>query len=170
MSANKLERTTFSASRAAEYFDARQLSTLTGVPTDEFANVILKELIDNSLDACETAGVSPEIEVEVDDGGTPGAIRIRVTDNGPGIPSEVVRRLLDYEVGARQRQSGVPLADAGGPGQRPEDGYRYPLRFGLARAAGRGGPGRDQAHDRPEHRSCGQRAHRPRGEQRRTLG
>ena len=53
----KLERTTFSASRAAEYFDARQLSTLTGVSTDEFANVVLKELVDNSLDACEMAVV-----------------------------------------------------------------------------------------------------------------
>ena len=31
-SSAKLERTTFEASRAAEYFDARQLSTLTGVP------------------------------------------------------------------------------------------------------------------------------------------
>jgi DNA topoisomerase VI subunit B len=94
----KLERTTFSASRAAEYFDARQLSALTGVPTDEFANVVLKELVDNSLDACETAGVPPEITVTVGDGGTGGAIRVRVSDNGPGIPSEVVRSLLDYDV------------------------------------------------------------------------
>src|SRR5215203_1230424 len=94
----KLERTTFSASRAAEYFDARQLSTLTGVPTQEFANVILKELVDNSLDACETAGTSPEISVAVGDGGTPGAIRIHVSDNGPGIPSDVVRSLLNYDV------------------------------------------------------------------------
>jgi DNA topoisomerase VI subunit B len=94
----KLERTTFSASRAAEYFDARQLSALTGVPTEEFANVVLKELVDNSLDACETAGVAPEITVTVGDGGTGGAIRVRVSDNGPGIPSEVVRSLLDYDV------------------------------------------------------------------------
>ena len=97
-SAAQLNRTTFSASRAAEYFDARQLSTLTGVPTHEFANVILKELVDNSLDACETAGTSPEISVAVGNGGTKGAICIRVTDNGPGIPSEVVRKLLDYNV------------------------------------------------------------------------
>lgn len=92
----KLERTTFSASRAAEYFDARQLSALTGAPTDEFANVILKELVDNSLDACETAGVAPEIDIVVDN--TAGGIRIGVSDNGPGIPSEVVRSLLDYNI------------------------------------------------------------------------
>jgi len=68
------------------------------VPTQEFANVILKELVDNSLDACETAGTSPEISVAVGDGGTPGAIRIHVSDNGPGIPSDVVRSLLNYDV------------------------------------------------------------------------
>jgi DNA topoisomerase VI subunit B len=101
----KLQRTTFAASRAAEYFDARQLSTLTGTPTSDFANVVLKELVDNSLDACEVgeAGVAPEIAVTVDteplEGEVVGnAIRIMVADNGPGIPSEVVRRLLDYEV------------------------------------------------------------------------
>jgi DNA topoisomerase VI subunit B len=94
----KLERTTFETSRAAEYFDARQLSTLTGVPTDQFANVVLKELVDNSLDACEMAGVSPRITVEADGDSSSGAIHVRVSDNGPGIPSEVVRSLIDYDV------------------------------------------------------------------------
>src|SRR5215211_7064093 len=101
----KLERTTFAASRAAEYFDARQLSTLTGTPTSDFANVVLKELVDNSLDACEVgeAGAAPEIAVTVDteplEGEVVGnAIRIMVADNGPGIPSEVVRKILDYNV------------------------------------------------------------------------
>jgi hypothetical protein len=45
----KLQRTTFEISRAAEYFDARQLSALVGVSQDEFASVCLKELVDNSL-------------------------------------------------------------------------------------------------------------------------
>src|SRR3712207_5489595 len=92
----KLERTTFETSRAAEYFDARQLSTLTGVPTSEFASVCLKELIDNALDACETAGVAPEIDVEVHN--EQGVIELTVSDNGPGIPPEVVRKILDYNV------------------------------------------------------------------------
>jgi hypothetical protein len=34
---------------------------LTGVPQDEFANVCLKEVIDNALDACEIAGAALEI-------------------------------------------------------------------------------------------------------------
>ena len=80
----KLERTTFEASRAAEYFDAWQLSTLTGVPRGEFASVCLKELVDNALDACETAGVAPVVGVEVErDDET---MRLTVSDNGPGIP------------------------------------------------------------------------------------
>ena len=92
----KLERTTFETSRAAEYFDARQLSTLTGVGTSHFASVCLKELVDNSLDACETAGVAPEISVEARN--EQGAIRLAVSDNGPGIPPEVVRKVLDYNI------------------------------------------------------------------------
>ena len=59
-----LHRTTFEVSRASEYFDARQLSALTGVAQTEFASVCLKELVDNALDACETAGVSPEIGID----------------------------------------------------------------------------------------------------------
>jgi DNA topoisomerase VI subunit B len=92
----KLERTTFEVSRASEYFDARQLSALTGVPQTEFASVCLKELVDNSLDACETSGVEPEIGIDV--GGSENAISLTVSDNGPGIPPEVVHRILDYSV------------------------------------------------------------------------
>ena len=92
----KLERTTFETSRASEYFDARQLSSLVGVSQDEFASVCLKELVDNSLDACETAGVSPVVgaKVERED----DVIRLSVSDNGPGIPAEVVRKVLDYNI------------------------------------------------------------------------
>ncbi|MDP9457786.1 MAG: ATP-binding protein [Actinomycetota bacterium] len=92
----KLHRTTFESSRAGEYFDARQLSALTGVPQGEFASVCLKELIDNSLDACETSGVAPEVEVEVEQAG--GLLRLSVSDNGSGIAPEVVRKVLDYSV------------------------------------------------------------------------
>jgi DNA topoisomerase VI subunit B len=92
----QLQRTTFETSRAAEYFDARQLSALVGVSQDEFASVCLKELVDNSLDACETAGVVPVVGVKVER--EDDLIRLSVSDNGPGIPAEVVRKVLDYNV------------------------------------------------------------------------
>src|SRR5215213_4102245 len=91
------ERTTFETSRAAEYFDARQLSALVGVSQDEFASVCLKELVDNSLDACETAGVKPVVGVKVER--EDDLMRLSVSDNGPGLPAEVVRK------GTRSRPS-----------------------------------------------------------------
>jgi DNA topoisomerase VI subunit B len=92
----EFQRTTFETSRAAEYFDARQLSALVGVSQDEFASVCLKELVDNSLDAAETAGVAPVVGVKVEREG--GLIRLSVSDNGPGIPDEVVRRVMNYDI------------------------------------------------------------------------
>ena len=55
---------------------------------------MLKELVDNALDACETAGVAPEIGIAVDrDDDT---ITITVADNGPGLPPDVLGRILDF--------------------------------------------------------------------------
>jgi DNA topoisomerase VI subunit B len=92
----QLQRTTFETSRAAEYFEARELQAQTGQPRQNFATVALKELVDNALDACETAGVAPEIGVEVDE--DDGVVRLAVSDNGPGILPETVRKVLDFGV------------------------------------------------------------------------
>ncbi len=87
-----LERTVFSTPRAAEFFDPEALQTLTSQPRGRFGDVVVKELIDNALDACESAGVTPQIEIE-DDGD-----RIWVSDNGPGLTPELVERVLDFNV------------------------------------------------------------------------
>lgn len=81
-------------SSSAEYF----AKNLQQVGFSSFTKAVLttvKEAIDNSLDACEDAGVLPEIWVEVErlgEGTSKGAdlVRIRIQDNGPGIPIDSV--------------------------------------------------------------------------------
>jgi len=81
-----------STSRALEYFTAKELAMQAGAGPDDWGLLLLKELIDNSLDACESRGIAPDIRVEIDADG------FRVSDNGPGILPEVVARSLDYTV------------------------------------------------------------------------
>jgi DNA topoisomerase VI subunit B len=92
----KLQRTTFKTSRAAQYVEARALQAMTGQSIRHFVDVVVKELMDNALDACETAGVPPEVGLEV--ARNDQEIHIAVTDNGPGIPPETVRGALDFDV------------------------------------------------------------------------
>ena len=66
--------------------------------------MILKELLDNSLDACEEAGIAPEIEIIVDDDGT------EINDNGPGLPAGTIDGALDYSVRASSRAAYVSPA------------------------------------------------------------
>jgi DNA topoisomerase VI subunit B len=51
---------------------------------------LLKELIDNALDACEMAGIAPCIDVAVGEG------FFSVHDNGPGLSAETLVGSLDY--------------------------------------------------------------------------
>jgi DNA topoisomerase VI subunit B len=53
---------------------------------------LLKELIDNALDACENIGVSPIIKVEI------GEHYFSVSDNGPGLAEKTIIKSLDYAV------------------------------------------------------------------------
>jgi len=59
VSAQVLERRTFSTSHAADFMEARALVSQTGQPEDRFGYVVITELLDNPLDACETTGVGP---------------------------------------------------------------------------------------------------------------
>jgi hypothetical protein len=63
--------------------------------------VILKELVDNALDAAEEASIAPVIRAEVADGA------ITITDNGPGIPTETVASVLDFSVRESSREAYV---------------------------------------------------------------
>src|SRR4051812_36161828 len=90
-----LQREMFSISRASEYFDARELQAQTGQPRHRFAAVALKELVDNTLDACETAGVVPEVEIAMRHQAE--QLVIMIQDNGDGIAPETVARVLDFD-------------------------------------------------------------------------
>jgi DNA topoisomerase VI subunit B len=91
----EFERVVFQMPRATEYFDARQLTTLTGQPQWNFATVLEKELADNALDAAESADLPPELSFHVITGDD--QITITITDNGPGIPPEIIPKILDFE-------------------------------------------------------------------------
>src|SRR5690348_1775669 len=53
----------------------------------------VKEAVDNSLDACEEAGILPEIQVEITPTGE-DRFRIAVEDNGPGIVHEQIGKVF----------------------------------------------------------------------------
>jgi DNA topoisomerase VI subunit B len=85
-----LDRTTFQMSRVLEFFSEKELQMQIGFPVGGWPIALLKELIDNALDACETAGISPDIEVTLE----PDAFSVQ--DNGPGLPTSTLERALDY--------------------------------------------------------------------------
>lgn len=63
-----------------------------GHDKDAWPIALLKELIVNALDACENAGITPQIEITVE------ADSVSVRDNGPGLPVAILEKSLDYMV------------------------------------------------------------------------
>jgi DNA topoisomerase VI subunit B len=94
---SQLLRTTFQTSRLLDFFSEKELTTQTGHAKGDWPSVALKELLDNSLDACEDAGIAPEITVKAHKKG------IVVTDNSPGIPADTVAGVLDFSVRVSSR-------------------------------------------------------------------
>jgi DNA topoisomerase VI subunit B len=81
-------RAILSFSRDLEFASETELAKRMGCERGLWLRATVQELIDNSLDAAEETGVAtPEISVRTD-GDTP-----TVTDNGPGMPPEMVERL-----------------------------------------------------------------------------
>jgi DNA topoisomerase VI subunit A len=91
----ELNREHFEISRAAEYFDAKELQAQTGQPAHKFGEVVLKELIDNALDACESAGINPVIQIGI--ATNEERVRICVSDNGKGISEAVIKNILNFD-------------------------------------------------------------------------
>lgn len=89
-SMQKLKRPVFEISRELEFFDEKELTMQIGHEKETWPLCVLKELIDNGLDACETAGIPPEIEVTIENDS------LSVRDNGPGLPTKVLKKSLNY--------------------------------------------------------------------------
>lgn len=94
-----LERATFTTSRLLDFCNDKELTAQTGHERAVWPLVILKELLDNSLDACEEAALPPRITVSVE------SDKITVADNGPGMSADTVRGILDFAVRVSSREA-----------------------------------------------------------------
>jgi len=65
---------------------------------DEWPYVFVKEAIDNALDACDEAGIAPEISVTADERG------ITVSDHGHGLPENTLEGAMNFAVRASNRE------------------------------------------------------------------
>ena len=94
----------------------------------------VKEAVDNALDACEEAGILPDVTVQLDivaNGGVPppasqaSRFRITVTDNGPGIVRQQIPRIFAkllygskfHRLRMSRGQQGIGISAAGMYGQ-----------------------------------------------------
>lgn len=84
----------------------------------------VKEAVDNSLDACEDAGILPEIRVEITQTGET-AFRMAVEDNGPGIVDTQIGKVFGkllygskfHKLSQSRGQQGIGISAAGMYGQ-----------------------------------------------------
>ncbi len=101
-----MTRVPFQVSRLMEFCSLRELQNQTGHDVSDWPEVVLKELLDNSLDAAEEAEVAPVIRVSV----SPKTGTIVIEDNGPGIPEETIRGVCDYTIRVSSREAYVSPA------------------------------------------------------------
>ena len=87
----------------------------------------IKEAVDNSLDACEEAGILPDIEVRIEElvaapsPTKPGRYRITITDNGPGIVRKQIENIFGrllygskfHRLKMSRGQQGIGISAAG---------------------------------------------------------
>ena len=55
------QRETFELSRLMEFFSEKELTAQIGFSKPDWPVALLKELLDNALDACESANIAPAI-------------------------------------------------------------------------------------------------------------
>jgi len=70
----------------------------------------LSNLVRNAVEACEHAGIAPEIRLEAVTDDDRGAVRLQVIDNGPGVPAVVRGRLFTPFFTTKPQGTGLGLA------------------------------------------------------------
>jgi hypothetical protein len=98
---SKLTRVAFRVSRLMEFCTQRELQNQTGHSVYDWPLVVLKELMDNALDACEEAEIAPVISITVGDGS------IIIQDNAGGIATNTIKSILDYTIRVSSREAYV---------------------------------------------------------------
>ncbi len=104
----------FTKNRHLLGFDNPQKALLTAV----------REAVDNSLDACEEAGILPELQIEIQELAE-NRYRVAVQDNGPGIVREQVPKIFGkllygskfHRLKQQRGQQGIGISAAGMYGQ-----------------------------------------------------
>ncbi len=104
---------------------------------------VLVNLVENAVLSAREAGRSP-VEVEVATVLVPGAVEIRVDDNGPGVPDDMRERVFEPYQTTRAQGTGLGLAivkkvvlDHGGEvrvERSPKGGARFVVRLPIAQA------------------------------------
>ena len=105
--AHKIERVAITTSRLMEFCTEKELVAQTGHESFEWPQVIVKELVDNGIDACEETEIAPVIKVSIKTGKSKKPTRIIIEDNGPGIPTETITGIIDYNVRVSSREAYV---------------------------------------------------------------
>jgi DNA topoisomerase VI subunit B len=88
-----------------DFCSEKELTAQTGHQVEEWPLVLIKELCDNALDACEEASKPPVIAIDVRPAGD--GMAITCTDNGPGLPEEVIGDILDFSIRGSSREAYV---------------------------------------------------------------
>ena len=110
---HKIERVAFTTSRLMEFCTEKELVAQIGHESYEWPRVVVKELVDNGIDACEEAEVPPVIKVTITSGKSGRRTRIVIEDNGPGIPTETITGIIDYNIRISSRDAYIsPTLDA----------------------------------------------------------
>src|SRR5574337_2049264 len=90
-------RSTVRKSRSLDFSSIDELIAQTGHPVEEWPLVVCKELLDNSLDACEEARIPPVLTITIDRSG------ITVSDNGPGLSTDTITGIVDFSARTSSR-------------------------------------------------------------------